>query len=145
MWCLWLFFLSTDATHYWLVEITHKIPTLAAWVHWFGFGFRCNRTLCCSFEEWPVVPSQIQNSCPLEVRGATWHACKHEVCYCTIWLVLFPTFWEQCVAYQIRRLVSCAQKLISSGDVDVCTQSLAPYEISVLGGGLSACTDAVHE
>lgn len=27
----------------------------------------------------------------------------------------------------------CTQKLISSGDVDVCTESLAPYEISVLG------------
>lgn len=39
----------------------------------------------------------------------------------------------------------CSQKLISFGDVDVCTQSLAPYEISVLGGGLSACTDSVHE
>lgn len=41
--------------------------------------------------------------------------------------------------------VNCTQKLISFGDVDVCTQSLAPYEISVLGGGLSACTYVVHE
>lgn len=42
-------------------------------------------------------------------------------------------------------VISCTQKLISSGDVDVCTQSLAPCEISVLGGGLSACNDVVHE
>lgn len=35
--------------------------------------------------------------------------------------------------------MTCTQKLISSGDVDVCTQSLAPCEISVLGGGISAC------
>lgn len=41
--------------------------------------------------------------------------------------------------------VCCTQKLISSGDVDVCTESLAPYEISVLGGGLSACADVEGE
>lgn len=35
--------------------------------------------------------------------------------------------------------MTCTQKLISSGDVDVCTQSLAPCEISVLGGGIPAC------
>lgn len=40
------------------------------------------------------------------------------------------------------KTTDCTRKLISLGEVDVCTPSLAPYEISVPGSGSSARTDA---
>lgn len=143
MWCLWLFSLSTDATGSWKSPIKYPLCQHGLTGLVSAFDVTTPSAVCLKNGQWYSHKSK--TAAPFEVSGATWHTCKHGVCCCTTWHVLFPTFWELCVAYQIRRLISCAQKLISSGDVDVCTQSLAPYEISVLGGGLSACTDVVHE
>lgn len=61
--------------------------------------------------------------------GTTCPTCKPRVLCCSSSHKVFSN---------IERM-TCTQKLISSGDIDVCPQSLAPCEISVLGGGLSAC------